>query len=308
MSLIFAGLRRIEGLFFKNEDARLYAAIRIIFAVTALINLLTLWPLATILFSDEGILDPDVARGHGNPIYLSVFEFAHSPAAVHVVFAVTALALVLLACGIWARLAAVWVFVWHLSFTSRILLATTGWDQLQRSFSFLILLSPLGVEWQQKFLKNQSGGTYNAPQYGLLLMRLQLTVVYWQTVLERVFIADPYWNKGEFLSYFLLSSHSRVSAAWVLRSESLLQMATYSVQLVEVLIPVLLWMRRTRWWGILLGVALHGGICLGAKSLEMFLMTMVMGYAAFLDRGDMDALENFLRRKSPNPPQESHAP
>ncbi len=132
--------------------------------------------------------------------------------------------------------------------------------------------------------------------YGLLLMRLQVAVVYWQTVLHRVLNADPYWLKGEFLSYFFQSHHSRFSGRWVLEHENLLHLLTYSVQLVEVAIPVLLWKRQTRGWGVLLGVLLHGGICVGARGLGLFFLTMLMSYTCFLDRTDMDRLEAFLGR------------
>jgi hypothetical protein len=245
------------------------------------------------------MLDADIARSQNIPFYLSVFAFARSSFAVLGVFALTLLALVLLLLGIAARWAALWVFVWHVSFTARALIATTGWDLLLLSFSFLVLISPLG----KRGPPGRPGGTFpdgfqSSPvtHYGLLLMRLQVVVMYWQTVLHRVLNADPYWLRGEFLSYFLLSHHARFAGRWVLENENLLHLLTHAVQLVEVAIPVLLWMRPYRWWGALLGVLLHGGICVGARGLELFFLTMLMGYTCFLDRADMDRLEKFLLR------------
>jgi hypothetical protein len=291
-------IRELEDLFFFPVDARIYAVVRIAFALGATANLLALWPLAEPLFSDAGMLDEGVARMQANPFYLSIFAFFTKPAAVHKVFAGTLFALALLASGFLARAAALWVFVWHVSFTSRILIATTGWDMLQSSFSFLVLISPLG-HFSMHSAPEASNGTsspHTAPAYGLLLLRLQVLVVYWQTVLGRIVTGDAFWKKGEFLSYFLLSSHSRLPAQWVLDHESLLQLATYLVQMTEFAIPVLLWVRRTRWWGITAGVILHGGICFSAKGLGLFLLTMLMSYTCFLEREDMDRIESALTR------------
>lgn len=293
------GIRRLEELFFKPEDDRIYAVVRMAFAGVALLNLLSLWPYAAALCSDAGMLDLEIARVQNIPFYLSVFDVARSPTAVLGVFAVTGFSLLMLLLGLGARWAAFWVLVWHVSFMARALIATTGWDQILLSFSFLVLISPLGNRWTLGALWRKSPTEIRSTpvaHYGLLLMRLQVLVVYWQTVLHRVVNADPYWLKGEFLSYFLLSHHARFGGLWILENENLLHLLTHGVQLVEVAIPVLLWKRRTRWWGALLGVLLHGGICVGARGLELFFLTMLMSYTCFLDRTDMDGLEGGLRR------------
>lgn len=298
MSAVASGIRSVENEFFKPEDPRVYAVVRMAFACVALLNLWELWPFAPAFFSEAGMIDAEVARRQGWPAYLSIFEFAQSPEAVQGVLWITFTALCLLFCGIWTRVAALWVLIWHVSFTSRALVAATGWDMVLRSFSFLVLVSPRGDScslhalWRSGFRMP----TIPVAQYGLVLMRLQVATVYWQTVLHRTLNADRYWLNGEFLSYFLLSSHSRMSGAWVRENESLLHLFTHLVQLVEVAIPVLLWVRRTRWTGILTGVLLHGGICISAKGFELFFLTMIMSYTCFLDRTDMDRLQGFLAR------------
>jgi hypothetical protein len=138
-------------------------------------------------------------------------------------------------------------------------------------------------------------------RHGLVLMRLQVVVIYWQAVLSRLRHPEPYWANGEFLTYFMLSHHARWPGQWVLEYESILVAGTYAIQLAELAIPVLLWVKKTRWWGFLLGTALHTGISVFAHDLVLFCLAMVMTYLAFLRKEDVDGLERSIRRWSASP-------
>ena len=285
--------------FFRREDERIYAVMRIGFAFVALLNLICLWPDRHVFFSDAGMFDPGVARAQADPVYFSIFAFAGSGAAVTCCMAVTALSLVMLLLGIATRVAAFWVLVWHLSHIARALPAATGWDMLLRSFAVLVLVSPVGKCWTLPALL--SGGAKMLPAlvsgHGLVLMRLQVLVIYWQTVLRRVAMPDPnYWANGEFMSYFLLSHHARWPGPWVLEYGGLLTFATYAAQAAEVAIPVLLWVKKTRWWGMLLGFALHAGISVFAREIGLFFLAMMMTYLAFLRTGDIEAVQGRVKR------------
>jgi len=285
------------GLFFKREDERIYALVRIAFAFVALLNLIFLWPDRQVFFSEAGMVDASVAMSEARPFYFSVFAFAPGEIAVTGVMLVTALALVLLLLGVRARLAALWVFIWHLSYMARSPLALGGWDLVLRCFSFLVLVSPLGVCWTLPALKSGARGMAPSavPRYGLILMRLQVTVIYWQAVSARILHPDPYWKNGEFLSYFMFSHHARWPGPWVLQYGSFMVLGTYAVQFAEAAIPALLWVRKTRWWGALMGTALHAGICVFAFDLGMFCLSMMMTFLAFLRKEDVEGLERWVR-------------
>jgi hypothetical protein len=285
-------------LFFRREDERIYAVVRIGFAVVALLNLISLWPDRQVFFSDSGMVDQNVAMSQAYPVYLSLFGLVRSEAAVTVVMLVTALALVMLMAGVGARLAALWVLVWHVSYIARSPIVVAGWDSVLRCFSFLILVSPMGKCWTLPAILHGKCRTVPAGvwAYGLVLMRLQVLVIYWHAVLARLLHPDPYWRNGEFLSYFMLSHMARWPGKWVLEYGSLLALGTYAIQFSEAAIPVLLWVKRTRWWGALLGTALHAGISLFALDLELFWLTMVMSYLAFLRTEDVEGMERLAKR------------
>jgi hypothetical protein len=285
--------------FFRRKDERIYAVMRIGFAAVALLNLIFLWPDRDVFFSDAGMFDAEVARAQAESVYFSIFAFARSGAAVTFCMVVTEVALVMLLLGIATRVAAFWVLVWHLSYIARALPATTGWDMVLRSFAVLVLVSPVGKCWTLPALLR--GGAKILPAlvsgHGLVLMRLQVLVIYWQTVLRRFAMPDPnYWGNGEFMSYFLLSHHARWPGPWVLEYGGLLTFATYAAQAAEVAIPVLLWVKKTRWWGMLLGFALHAGISVFAREIGLFFLAMMMTYLAFLRTGDIEAVQGRMKR------------
>ncbi len=291
-------LRLPAQLFLMREDERIYAAVRIAFAAVALLNLIFMWPDRHAFLSDSGMIDRDVVTSRADPVYLSIFALARSDAAITCCLLVTALALVMLMAGIGARLAAFWVLVWHISYHARAPLATTGWDMVLRSFSFLVLVSPVGKCWTLPALMRAGGKMIPAlvPRHGLVLMRLQVVVIYWQAVLARFVNPDPYWGNGEFMSYFMLSHHARWPGRWVLEYEGILTFTTYTAQIAEVAIPVLLWVKKTRWWGMLLGLALHAGISVFARDLWLFFLAMMMTYLAFLRAEDVDAVAHRMQR------------
>ncbi len=291
-------LRLPADLFFRREDERIYAAVRIVFSAVALLNLIFLWPHRHVFFSDAGMLDHGAAKTVAHPVYLSIFSLAGSEPAVTAIMLVTALALVLLMAGVGARLAAAWVLMWHISYIARGALPLTGWDAVLRCFSFLVLVSPMGKCWTMPAILR--GHAAMAPalvsRHGLVLMRLQVLVIYWQAVIARILHPDPYWGNGEFLSYFMLSHHARWPGTWVLEYGSLMALGTYGIQISEAAIPVLLWVKKTRWWGVLLGTALHVGISVFAWDLELFCLAMMMTYFAFLRKEDVEGLERHGKR------------
>ncbi len=293
MSQISRWVQRASDLFFRREDERIYAVVRMAFAAVALLNLLFLWPHRHVFFSDSGMVDPAIAKNQAYPLYLSIFELATSEAAVTGVMLVTGLTLLALIAGVGARIAAAWVLVWHISYMARAPLPLAGWDAVLRCFSFLVLISPMGKCWTlPAFIRGRSAMIPAlVSRHGLILMRLQLLVIYWQAVLARIFHPDPYWGNGEFLSYFMLSHHARWPGTWVLEYGSLMALGTYGIQLAEFAIPVLLFVKKTRWWGALLGFALHVGISIFARDLELFCLSMLMTYLAFLQKEDVEALE-----------------
>jgi hypothetical protein len=273
-----------QRLWFDDADARLYGAVRVSYAVIALLNLVELVPYRYAFFSDAGVVDRAAMQGPGHfgiP-HFSLFNVFGSEVAVNVLFAMSAVALVLLALGIAARLAVFWVFIWHLSISYRAPIAVAGWDDILRVYGFLLLISPLAAAWPfrlKKSAQTEWGGTI--PVYGLQLMRLQLMVIYWHTAVFK--IPDEAWIQGEVLADYLMSTYARFPSAKVLVLEPVLKLITWASLVGEIALPFLLLFQKTRPWAIVLGFLFHLGIFVLSKSLLLFCLVMVPPYIAFLD-------------------------
>ncbi len=287
---------RFTGLFLAPADARIYACIRIAFALVSLLNLMQIWPDREIFFTDVGMVDQEVVRKFTVGSYLSVFDLCHDVSSVSTYLLFSGAAMVLLLLGVWPRLAAGIVFVWYVSYAMRAPLILVGWDEVLRSTAFLVLISPMSARWslRSRRARRRAGPEGPVPCYGLTLMRVQLAVIYLHTVLAR--LDNEYWMGGDFMSFFLLSHNARWPGLWVLNYGFALKVATYLTLLTELAIPFLLMVRRWRWIGFATGIFLHVGISLTSYNLELFFLAMMVLYLSFLQPEDMDWLERRLPR------------
>lgn len=290
-----AGL--VHRLFWRPVDDRIYAVVRVAFAFAAFVNLVTLWPERTAFFSDAGMIDHDVVRDWSGWLPLSYFELATSPGGVSLVLLFSGIWMVLLGLGVLPRTSALMVFLWHLSLASRAPLVSTGWDFVLRAFGFLILISPLGRSWSLPAFLGKLEPARESASYGLTLMRMQVFVIYAQTVILK--LGSEFWRNGEFMGYYLLSHMARWPSASVLESEGLLKLVTWLTLAVELAIPILLWIRRTRWFGFALGFVLHAAISIASINLGLFFLTMTMTYLCFLRREDIDRFATMLGKRRP---------
>ncbi|MCB1229575.1 MAG: HTTM domain-containing protein [Verrucomicrobiae bacterium] len=292
-----AAWRRFEQGWFGPADIRVYDWLRVAFAVVALANLIDLWPHRAAFFSSEGLIDHAAVAEAAGPWRLSVFQGADSPVMVTAIFIVVAIALVCLALGFWPRVMIAIVFVWQLSYTYRAFPIIHGWDILLRVEAFILLISPLGRTLGE-FVMRKTGEIERlrdtVPRYGLVLTQIVLAVIYWQTVWLKA--PDPAWRSGEFISQFMLSIYSRFQtpawADWQVASALL----TYATLAIETAVPLLLWNRRFRWLGFVLGFGLHLGI-LAVSPIWLFSLTILVPYFAFLSGEDIDAIGTFFRNR-----------
>jgi hypothetical protein len=289
---------RFMGLFLDPADARVYACVRIAFALVSLLNLMQIWPDRAIFFTDAGMIDQEVVRKFTTGAYVSVFDLCRDLSAVSTYLLFSGLGMLLLLFGVWSRLAAVIVYVWYVSYSMRAPLILVGWDEVLRSTAFLVLISPMPACWcwQSRKARRRKVPEPQAPCYGLTLMRVQLAVIYLQAVLAR--LGNEFWMGGEFMSFFLLSHNARWPGLWVLNYGFVLKAATYLVLLTEFMIPILLMVRRWRWWGFGTGIMLHAGISLTSYNLGLFFLAMMVLYVSFLEQKDMDWLMRHLPRKT----------
>jgi hypothetical protein len=281
MRLVREAARTVDRFLFEPIDARVYAAVRIAYAIVCFATVVDLWPLRRALFCRDGM----IARSPLLPWYLPL-RWVDSHAGVTAFMVAVGVCSVFTAIGFLTRASTLVLYLWAFSYTAVAYPAETGYDGLARLAGLALVVSPAARRWAVDGVLFGSG-PIEVPRYGLRLLQWQLAIVYAVTVWLKM--PDAYWRNGQLMSYFMMSLFSRVaSPSWAEwgKASALL---TWGTLLLEGAIPFLLFSRRGRRLGILCGIALHGGIAL-ASTIGMFSLCMAPYYAAFLEAADFDEL------------------
>ncbi len=120
------------------------------------------------------------------------------------------------------------------------------------------------------------------PIWGLRLFQIQLTTIYVATVIKKW--PGHTWQDGEAALWALqLVRLERFPVPELIAGSAAFgRVMTWGALGLEILLPFLLWIPRTRRWGILLGVGMHAGFAY-AMRLGVFTVVMAVNYVSFLD-------------------------
>lgn len=295
----------------EREGAESLAVARIIAGLTLLHHLISMWTSGV-----AGAMWVDVAHGGYRSLdegWLSLFGGA-TPANVHALIAFTAAAALLLALGLFTRIAAI------LSWLGFVQLASLNWqcggssDELLTNALFLLMLSGCGETWS---VDARRRGTPPAeiPAWPRRVLVFQLVLLYFTTALQKVSASWIPFGEMDALWYILQQpTWQKHDMRWLAPFFPLTQLATLVTWLFEMGAPLLLlvmWFRRSpvnrpgrlrrafdrvhfRTSYLALGLALHVGIW---ATLEVgpFLGGILTLYAACFHPAEWRALVTRLR-------------
>jgi hypothetical protein len=287
-----------EAFWLAPADPRAYAALRIGYAVAALFVLGDLWPIRHALLAETGLF------GGASAAFLGVlpnpFFWVRGEGGVTALVSLVGAAAASLAVGFQPRAAAFCVFYFMVALVGTAPTAQSGFDEILRVIGFVLVVSPQVRTWT---LGRKTVPGDEPPVYGLRLVQFQLLLIYASTVWLKA--PDPFWRSGEAVGYFMMSMFSRFPDAALARLPVLSGVLTFGTLLVEIAVPFLLWMPRTRWLGLLLGGSLHVGIALSSH-LALFTLTILPLYVAFLERRDFDRVAAWFGAASSQAPDPRH--
>jgi hypothetical protein len=285
----------VRDFFFHPVDSRIYALLRIAFGISALANIIQIWPDRIHFLSQQGWFDGEFTRRSG--LFFSVFHLISSAWLVTLLVMIAFVVTCCLTVGFYSRAAAIGYYIWQLSFTNQALPTSTGYDGLFRTISFIFLFSPLGMRWSVDAILAAKKGkpvSITEPAYGLQLVKWQVAVMYVVTVTVK--IPDTYWQNGEYWSYFGLSTFSAFQDLPFAHWTNLSRFLTHFALLIEYVLPFFLWTKKLRYLGLFLGCGLHINIAIISPMLTVFSMIVMASYLAFLDDDDMQRiLRSFSR-------------
>jgi len=273
-----------DRFFFAARDPRMCSVIRIGYSALLLINLVLWASHLELWFGDSGLLPSEAARHvAGVPslvAYLPVWMcmgllMAHTIA---------------LAAGFYPRVQALFVLFWLTQFDNRNVAIIDGEDTVLRLFAFYLALCP-------------PPNAKDAVPWALRLFQIQIAVIYLSSAIEKTWGHD--WTNGHALYYTarLDDWFGKLPVPAFITDSTL---PTYGVLAMEWLLPILLFVPRTRKWAVAVGIAFHLSIE-WTMNLFLFHWIMILGLLSFLEYGELVSLRDRVRtfigrpRRDPDP-------
>ncbi len=278
----------LSRFWFAPMRASTFVLFRSALAVTVLVWMIALLPDLKTFFGESGL--------RPNPIYAEfrygLFQWFQSDTALVVVYVSTLVAASMVLAGRLVRVAAPAMWVGVMSFQLDNLSILNAGDELLRIwcayFAIYALITPNAIT--SRSLGSLFGPDRDdavAPMWLLRVVQIQMTIIYPASVIAK--LDGDRWHDGTAALYaFQLEDFKRFWVPDVVADNLVVGwVLTYGTLLLEVLIPVMLWIPRTRRVAIVAGIALHVGFDY-AMRLGFFAWSMTIGYIAFLTASEAD--------------------
>ena len=297
-----AAARKAWHVFFHAPcDARVCALVRIAFATLVLVNLGVLYPDLDHWFTAEGVLPQAASREVASPYgWSALWLLSDTLAAVTTCYWLAIGSALLLLLGIFPRLNALCLFVWLVSFQWRNTLITDGEDDVFKWVAFCLIWIPSGACWSLPDLLRR--GTADAPAdarnsqlpvnevrpgWGLRLLQIEMVMIFLSAVLTK--LAGDAWLNGTALYYVarLDDAFGRFPVPdWPWDTPWVVALLTWSVLVVELAVPILIWFRETRRLCLFLLLLFHLG---NEWTMHLFLFHWIMlcGWLSFVTADDL---------------------
>ncbi|CCM65551.1 MULTISPECIES: HTTM domain-containing protein [Candidatus Neomicrothrix] len=233
------------------------------------------------------------------PAQLSIFRWWSGDVAVGVVVGLAVLGGLALIVGVAVRLAAPVAFVTVTSLMASSPLMLNGGDDVLRLL--LLFLALYALIAPATGLNTPLSGLGVAqppwgPPWGLAVIRLQIVAMYVVTVMDKMEGSTWLGGTATVRALYLQSMRRFWIPDFIITSSLAHNLMTWGTLVIEVSLPILLVNRKTRRWGIVLGLGFHA--LLGyAMRLGLFPATVGVAYLAFLSAEDASAVIAWVRRQ-----------
>ncbi len=290
-----------QTFWFTPGSAATLVAMRTMLGIASLGWTLSMLPDLATFYFDDGLLPSPRYADHR----LGLFQWFTSDAAVVVAWLAMSAAAIALIVGRGVRIAAPLLWITTLTMQQGAVTALNAGDLLMRIwtayFALYAVLTPSRFLDVPLFGRSLNGSRQwpTAPLWLVRLAQLQLTVIYPATVVAK--LDGDTWREGTAALYALgLRDFERFWLPTFMRENLVLgNLMTWFTIAAEIALPFLLWTRRTRWFGIAVGILLHGGFDYTMR-LGFFFPAMVIGYLAFVRPDEMERALSWVRERTTN--------
>ena len=208
------------------------------------------------------------------------------------------LQITLLMIGFFSRFQAICVFLWFVSFHHRHYMIFDAQDNVFRLFGFFLIFLPLGCSYSvDKMLQRPLGKNDQQPQikpiWALRLIQIQVCLIFFAGAWIK--LQDQHWVEGTALYYITrLDNFCHFPLPTQLFEQMwAIHLMTWSVLIIEVVVPFAIWFKRTRRSALLLTLGLHVAIFY-SMNIFLFQWLMLVGWLSFVERHDLTDLAKLL--------------
>jgi hypothetical protein len=282
-----------ERIWFTPIPPHSFALLRILFGVMGLVSLAGLTPVE-MYWPMDGVV-PLSGDGFGPRAWLQRSGFG-VPAGWAFFFAMV-LVFTAMTVGLRSDLAVLAGYFGMLLQIHWNRLPLSSAHQVMQVVLFCLLWARTGLVWSldARRQRGEAAGSNEPPRveiWPLQLIRFQVALIYGSSGLFK--ILNPPWRDGSAVHWALnLNSFHRFPWPVPPEADIVLSLATWGTLLFELLFPILVWPRLTRWPILIAGVGLHLGLWLTLE-LGPFSWVMLASYAAFLDPYQVPRLAAFV--------------
>jgi hypothetical protein len=298
MALLTRPLRAWDRFWFAPRESSPLVVVRVGLAAVVLTWALTLAPDLVAFFSNQGIL-PHPSLETRRVGLLSVVD---SPAAVWALYATLLISAAGLLAGVRVRVFGPLLWICVVSFQNRNPLIWNAGDTLLRLFvAYLALhalvVGNLGPRLGDLRLLAERRPLPPAPGWGLRLVQLQTTAVYLFAALDKL-RGETWWEGTAVTRALSLVEFERFPLPEMVQTSAAIgALLTWGTLALEVMLPFLLWWRRTRLIAIALGVSMHLGFDYALR-IGFFSWAMVVGCLSFLPPREPGTVSGSRRTKA----------
>ena len=133
------------------------------------------------------------------------------------------------------------------------------------------------------------------PPWGLVIIRIQIIAMYIATVVDKMEGSTWLGGTATVRALHLQTMRRFWIPEFILTSSVAHNLMTWGALATEIALPILLINRRTRRWGIVLGLCFHASLGYVMR-LGLFPATVAVAYLAFLTPADASAIVGWVRR------------
>jgi hypothetical protein len=286
----------VDRFFMAPRDLRILDVVRRGYGILLLLYVGLLWPDRHLFFGKGSYLPVDAAREVIDPDVYSLYSFfPDTPLTITLALALLVAGALAMLIGWIPRIAAATTFVLLVLVQHANDMLFDGEDIIFRLFAFFLIFVP---PWRKlKSLARREHSSLSDvdgyPAWPLRLFQLQICLVYFCTAIQKS--NGLPWLDGTAIYYALrLDDMTKFPLPGAI-TESIgwLKILTWSTLVLEFMVPVLIWGKRTRWLCIGFAVLFHLGTDY-AMNLFLFHWIMMLGLISFVRYDELQAIGRWI--------------